>query len=182
MLTAHHFEFCSLFVCQSGTPIMAKMCKSSFHALSDYAKFSLVFGMFVGGWGSCLVTKCWLNCDFLPPPPKNLTVVHAVELLGATVTWHMGFVEACIIRSSKGLFVIIKFGVLPDSQSAEWRYDIRRRYVIYHRLTTGGSPQDGLILRTNRRAGSCQWTWRRLLPRFVKVYRCCICRYEAMKR
>lgn len=68
------------------------------------------------------------------------------------------FVKPCIGESSKGLCVIIRFPVLSDSQSAEWWYDIRGRYVFHHRLTTGGSPQDGLVLRTNRGAGSYQWT------------------------
>jgi len=108
--------------------------------------------------------KVLVERDSFPLRPKMITV-HAFKIIGSTtnytgamLTWHLGFVEPCIVRSSSGLLVIRRFCVLSDSQSAEWRYDVRRRYVIHHRLTTGGSPQDGLILRTNRRAGSYLWT------------------------
>ena len=120
--------------------------------------------------------KVLVKLEFLSPTPKNdystafETVGATINYVGAMLTWRLGLIEPCVVRSSNGLFVIIRFCVSSDSQSAEWRYDIRRRHVIHHRLTTGGSPQDGLILRTNRRAGSYQWTWGRLLPRYVKVY------------
>ena len=129
--------------------------------------------------------KVLVEWEFLSPTPRN---DHSTcfqnfrchnQLFRCCVHLAPGNCRALHCRSSNGLFVIKRFCVLSDSQSAEWRYDIRRRYVIHHRLTTGGSPQDGLILRTDRRAGSYQRTWGRLLPRFVKVYVCGIFHYEA---
>lgn len=67
--------------------------------------------------------KVLVEQEFFPLPAKVITV-HAFETIGATLTWHLGFVEPCIVRSSKRLFVIKRFCVFSDSQIAEWRYDI----------------------------------------------------------
>jgi len=61
--------------------------------------------------------------EFFPLPTKMITV-HAFETIGATLTWHLGFVGLCIVRSSKRLFIIKRFCVFSDSQIAEWWYDI----------------------------------------------------------
>jgi hypothetical protein len=103
--------------------------------------------------------KVLVELEFLSPTPEN---DHSTCCQNYEHRCHVdlapGIYRALNIRSSTGLFVIRSLCVSSDSQSAEWRYDIRRRYVIHHRLTTGGSPQDGLVLRTDRRAGSYQWT------------------------
>lgn len=75
-------------------------------------------------------TKVLVEQEFFPLPAK-LIIVHAFETIGATtnytgatLTWHLGFVEPCIVRSSKRLFIIKSFCMFSDSQIAEWRYDI----------------------------------------------------------